>query len=88
MDRCGELQAECICTSDLGHESPHVCDCGGSWDEVAGIFRVFSWPLGVAPAVVPWIEAEHSTRESGREAMKVMQSVRCLHSAVDALGEI
>lgn len=29
---CGVIEAECICTAEAGHDGPHVCGCGGSWD--------------------------------------------------------
>jgi hypothetical protein len=43
-DICEATEARCACTLAQGHEGPHVCVCGGSWERVDGRFRVHSWP--------------------------------------------
>ena len=29
---CNHPYAACFCALDRGHESPHECSCGGSWE--------------------------------------------------------
>lgn len=41
---CGETEAECVCIEAAAHDSPHVCDCGGSWRVEAGVFHVYAYP--------------------------------------------
>lgn len=28
---CNEVRERCYCALPESHETPHVCDCGGSW---------------------------------------------------------
>lgn len=43
---CDQLESECRCREDTGHEGAHVCPCGGSWltDEDGNFADVVEWP--------------------------------------------
>ena len=42
---CGLQESKCFCTEDKGHDGPHVCDCGGSWDfDADGKFVIVNLP--------------------------------------------
>lgn len=43
---CGETVASCICILPPGHDTPHECNCDGSWSgkEEDGSFRIHSLP--------------------------------------------
>lgn len=46
MSRCGVIQYRCVCILPHGHETPHVCDCGGSYHRVGDRLKVYALPPG------------------------------------------
>jgi hypothetical protein len=41
---CLAQRASCVCTEAPNHESPHLCSCGGSWEDRFGEFEVYANP--------------------------------------------
>ena len=29
---CGNVAGDCVCVTPPDHDTPHVCECGGSWE--------------------------------------------------------
>lgn len=46
MSDCGAVEARCRCVLPPGHETPHVCACGGSYahDADGRLERVYAFP--------------------------------------------
>lgn len=38
---CDDVKSSCVCGLASGHDGPHECDCGGSWDVDGSVVR---WP--------------------------------------------
>lgn len=43
---CNVMFTSCSCIIRINHGGPHVCDCGGSWDDQENIIRM---PKGLDP---------------------------------------
>jgi hypothetical protein len=41
---CPSAKARCLCIHAEGHDGPHACNCGGSWDANG---NVITFPLGI-----------------------------------------
>lgn len=59
---CAVVEASCKCLVAPGHESPHVCACGGSWQR---------WPDGrFEMYALPGSDPDWQSHEAAKEAAR------------------
>lgn len=43
---CRDKVFSCVCKEEKGHDTPHVCKCGGSWEfDINGDFHTIHFPF-------------------------------------------
>jgi hypothetical protein len=49
INYCDESAYSCLCSRPPGHDGPHACPCGGSWNGSAedDTFDVVTFPPGI-----------------------------------------
>jgi hypothetical protein len=61
---CWDREEGCLCILPKGHETPHVCECGGSYSKGPEGFQAYAMPPGTGPGTYTCLTEEQAIEKA------------------------